>query len=131
MPCLLGSTRGVPAGSLRLVAVGLLLLAGACVDDRRRPLRPTEDIHDPNPTRRAQAVGELGRTATPDQVPLLIESLDDEDEAVRLAAGRALVDLTGHDTGYRAYAEPAELRRQVEAWRAWYAASPAGKGPVR
>lgn len=123
------STGRARAARWRLCVATLALLSSACVDERRRPLKPEQDMYDPNPTRRAQAVGELGRMARPDQVPLLIEALDDQDEAVRLAAGRALKDLTGHDTGYRAYAEPSERRRQVDAWRAWYAGqAPAGAG---
>ena len=110
-----------------LTAAGALLaaLAAGCANDRPRPLEPSDDLFDPNPTRRVQAVAEVRRTGATDHVPTLIELLDDEDESVRLMAGTALRDLTGRDSGYRPYATPAERRLQVEEWRRWWAAQPA------
>lgn len=66
-------------------------------------------------------------------VPALIPMLDDGDPSVRLAAGKALKDLTGHDSGYRASAPPEERRRQVEEWRTYWARRPgaaAGDAPL-
>ncbi len=116
-----GLRRGAPPWAQRLwlgAALGTLL--AGCVAERPRPIRPADDLLDPNPTRRVQAVGEAGRLRDLGQVPRLIELLDDEDEAVRLAAGTTLTELTGRDTGYLPYAPAAERRRQVLAWRAWW-----------
>lgn len=63
------------------------------------------------------------------QVPALILLLEDDDDAVRLAAGSALRDLTGHDTGYRAFSPPEERARQAAEWRAWWAARTAPNSP--
>ena len=50
-------------------------------------------------------------------VPLLIDRLEDEDEAVRLFAILALDKLTGHRFGYD-YSQPANRRaKSVEMWR--------------
>lgn len=121
---------GLLGAAVLLTGLSAGLLAG-CVQESKRPLKPREEIYDPNPTRRAQAVGELGRVGSDRDVPLLIEALDDQDEAVRMAAGRGLVELTGHDTGYRPYADSSELRRQVDLWRAWHAANTASGGTPR
>jgi hypothetical protein len=119
--------RGVPWGSLRSAVLLLGVLLTACANDRPRPIRPVEDLHDPSSTRRVQAVAEVRRLGSAEHVPALIEMLDDEDESVRLVAGATLKDLTGRDTGYRPYASPQERRRQVEDWRAWWAGTPQGR----
>jgi hypothetical protein len=111
-------------------AAGLLLavLATGCANDRPRPIKPSDDLFDPNPSRRVQAVTQVRRTGASEHVSTLIELLDDEDETVRLMAGTALRDLTGRDSGYLPYATPAERRLQVEAWRRWWAERPAPAG---
>ena len=37
-----------------------------------------------------------------------------------MSAGSTLKSLTGHDTGYRAFAGPDERRAHVARWRAWW-----------
>jgi HEAT repeat protein len=115
----------MPHGRRAAAASGLLLLAGlvlgGCGETARRAVRPETDLVHPFAGVRMRAVGEVRRTGDTEYVPALIERLDDDDPAVRLAAGEALVELTGHDTGYEPWAEPAERRRQVAAWRAWWA----------
>lgn len=67
------------------------------------------------------------------QVPALILLLEDDDDAVRLSAGSALRELTGHDTGYRAFAPPEERARHAAEWRTWWAARtppPPGVAPT-
>ncbi|MFM8981120.1 MAG: HEAT repeat domain-containing protein [Planctomycetia bacterium] len=120
------------AGSLALgslLATGALLalggMLGAC-SSPPRPIRPADDLASPNPSVRAQAAGEVARLGALEHLPAVIELLDDDDATVRLMAGRTLRALTGHDTGYRPYAPPDELRAQVEAWRAWWAAQAPG-----
>lgn len=111
-------------------------IASGCGSNAPRPINPEFDLHDPSGTRRAQAVTRVEVTGDTRQVPALISRLDDEDDAVRLLAGRTLKDLTGHDTGYRATMEPEERRRHIDLWRAWWASrarGPAGAAtaPVR
>lgn len=117
-----------------LQALGMVGVVGAllpgCLSAAPRRIRPAEDLVDPSPTRRLEAVSETARIRDRSQVPLLIECLDDEDEGVRLLAGATLTDLTGRDTGYVAFAPPVERRRQVEDWRRWWA-SPEGQARAR
>ncbi len=114
-----------------LLALSLAVLLGsACASEGPRPIRPVDDLHDPNPSVRSQAVSEAARRGDDVLVPELIELLDDEDGAVRLVAGQALRDLTGRDSGYRAYAPPPELHRQVQDWRAWWASRTGSAAPV-
>ena len=109
-------------------AQSLLLATVACGETSRRLVRVDEDLYDPNPSRRLAAVEAARASGSRRHVPTLIEMLDDDDGAVRLAAGRTLTELTGRDTGYVAWADPAERQGQVAAWRAWWAGSGAGGG---
>lgn len=127
----MGGRRWQQTGSR--LALGALLgaLLGAMLAgcaSPPRPIQPADDLASPNPSVRAQAVGEVARRGALEHVPAVIELLDDEDATVRLMAGRTLRALTGHDTGYRPYAAPDELRAQVEAWRAHWAAQGQGGG---
>ena len=108
-----------------------MVALAACGSTPQRPIRPEFDLHDPNPTRRTQAVSAVAASRDTSQVSALIILLDDEDEAVRLAAGKALRDITGHDSGYRASASPEERARQMEAWRVWWAAQKSGTSPTQ
>jgi len=114
-------------GILPALGVVLAAVAAGCANDRPRPISPSDDLFDPNPARRVQAVSHVRRTGATDHVPTLIELLDDEDEGVRMLAGSTLVDLTGRDSGYRPYLDPGERRAQVEDWRRWWAARGAAK----
>lgn len=129
-----GTRAGPGAPGPALLWLGVLgafcaLLPG-CLAATPRRIRPSEDLLDPNPTRRLQAVSETSRLRDQAQIPLLIERLDDADEGVRLLAGTTLTDLTGRDTGYVAFAPPAERRRQVQEWRSWWS-SPEGQARAR
>lgn len=116
---------GLRASAPRLLALALAAaLVSACTSDSPRPIRPVDDLHDPNPSVRSQAVSETARRSDDQLIPELIELLDDDDAVVRLTAGKTLRDLTGRDSGYRAYAPAPELRLQVENWRAWRASQP-------
>ena len=106
------------------IACGTLVLSlfGACASEIHRPSRPEYDLRDPGAARRLSAISTVERTGDRKEIPTLIEMLDDDDDAVRMAAGAALRGLTGHDTGYRAFAPQAERRAQIATWRAWWGA---------
>jgi len=76
-----------------------------------------------------EAVSATVGTHDASQVPALILLLEDDDDAVRLAAGSALRDLTGHDTGYRAFDPPEERARHAAMWRVWWAGRAGGPPP--
>lgn len=106
--------------------VGLL---AACASEAPRPVRPEFDLRDPSATRRLSAIATVERTSDQASVPVLIEMLDDDDDGVRMAAGAALKNLTGRDTGYRAFAPQEERRAQIATWRALVRGA-TGKTPV-
>jgi hypothetical protein len=59
-------------------------------------------------------------------IPRLIDLLQDKEPGVMRAAHTALKNLTGEDFG-PGEANPAELKRAVDAWKAWWASHKAGK----
>lgn len=77
-------------------------------------------IRNAAPLFRARAIP-LGR-GLPDAVviPSLIQSLDDNDQVVRLTAFTELKKRTGQDFGFVPYAEPRERAAAVLRWRAWW-----------
>ena len=114
------SGRRRPPGPLVAALLAASLSLPACAQGGPRPIRPEEDLYDPSPGRRTDAVLTVAKTRDAAHVPALIELLADPDPAVRMATGATLRDLTGHDTGYVAYAPPDALRAQVLGWRAWW-----------
>ncbi len=113
---LCGSGMGSPSayspmsGALLLISV-LLTSAGGCA----KPDRAAIQSADPN-----ERILGIFATATANDtlaVPLLVDRLEDEDEAVRFYAIIALDKITGQRLGYD-YAKPAGARAPAVArWR--------------
>ncbi len=55
-------------------------------------------------------------------IPMLIDSLDSDDPAVRLYAIIALEKLSGQTFDYAFYADRAERQPSIQRWRQWLAA---------
>jgi HEAT repeat protein len=100
----------------------------ACGSTPPRPVKPEFDLHDPNGARRLAAVAETVRTRDAAQVPALFALLDDEDDAVRLAAADALRDLVGRDPGYRASASRGERLAMAATWKERVGPAPRSQG---
>jgi hypothetical protein len=100
----------------RLIGVFLLILAPiGC--GRTGSYRA--NIHSDDVNERILAIREAAQKDDKTAVPLLVDRLDDEDDAVRFFAILALDKITGHRFGYD-YAEPARQRAEaVERWRAY------------
>lgn len=65
------------------------------------------------------AIRAAGEARDEQAVPLLVDRLEDEDDAVRFFTILALEKITGERFGYD-YAQPASKRaRSVEQWRAY------------
>ncbi len=111
-------------------ALAFVLIQAGCGTPAPRPLTPEFDLRHPSATRRVEAVSATMAARDTTQVPALILLLEDDDDAVRLSAGAALRELTGHDTGYRAFAPPAERARQAAEWRAWWASRGGAPAPA-
>lgn len=78
-------------------------------------------IKKPEPLVRARAIP-LGRNL-PEQkvIPELLDSLNDRDAVVRLAASEELKSRSGQDFGFVPYAEEEERAPAASRWRAWWA----------
>lgn len=99
----------------------MLLLLGACGGTPKKPLDVNAGLWDPNPAVRTDALNAARQTRDLQQVPRLIELLDDSDGGVRMSAAAALEDLTGRQTDYRPWADVEARRAAVLDWRAWWA----------
>ena len=104
---------------LALLLTGLLT-AGCGSTPKPRPIKPSTDLHHPDPSLRALAVQDLATRGDRSYLADMIELLDDRDESVRLVASGALTSLTGRESGYQAFAPRAERLAERDAWRAWY-----------
>ena len=62
-------------------------------------------------------------------VPPLLKALDDRDWSVAQGAWVALTNITGMELPFDALAAPAKRKAEVEAWRTWWDAVPAGRPP--
>lgn len=101
-----------------------LCLAGAAGGCASAPLETR--LQSVDPSVRIAAVREIAQGGHEQQVPELIERLNDEDPAVRFAAIAALELITGTRLGY-SYAAPAAKRREaVEAWRSYWSGQATG-----
>ena len=69
------------------------------------------------PAERIRAIKEVAARLERQQVPGLVDRLDDEDVAVRIAAIVALEQMTGRRFGYDAWGPPESRIESVNAWR--------------
>jgi hypothetical protein len=96
------------------LCVFLLLVVGAC---ESKPGSYRAAIQSANPDERILGIRAAAEAKDPHAVALLVDRLEDEDEAVRFFAIIALDKMTGQRFGYD-YALPASQRaRAVELWR--------------
>ena len=106
-------------------------VAGAiCVFGCRAPGPGPESLVSPDPDQRIRAIVRTAETKNANAVPLLVDRLEDEDEAVRMFAIEAIRRLTGKSMGWRYYEPPTRRAHAVAAWREWLA-GPAGGGASR
>ena len=106
------SFRGRCAAAM-LAAVVLLAPLGC------RPRAPREPLQDTDPVFVIPAIKQTAEDSRRKEIPRLIELLDHEDSAVRLASFQALRDMTGQTFDYE-YWRAAEGRREsVDKWRGW------------
>lgn len=74
---------------------------------------------DDDPSFKIPAIKQAAETQDTRAIPLLIESLDDDDPAVRFYAIQALKRLTGETFGYRFYEDASQRRDSVDQWKEW------------
>jgi hypothetical protein len=98
-----------------MVLVGVWPLAGCRLGRAKQGV----NLSSPDPNDRAKAVIIVGQSGEASAVPLLVDRLEDEDEAVRFYAIQALVKIAGTDRGYRYYEPFWQRARAVRRWRSF------------
>ena len=90
-------------------------LAAGCESSQRAAMESSDPA--------ARVRGIIRATERSDQraVSLIVDRLEDEDEAVRLVAITSLKKLTGEDRGYRPFDSLYRRDQAVQRWRAWLA----------
>ncbi|HRX87281.1 MAG TPA: HEAT repeat domain-containing protein [Phycisphaerae bacterium] len=98
---------------------GVMLAAlGGCLGAEQDPRVALEAYA---PARRIRAIKGIAERQEVRHIPGLVDRLDDEDVAVRLAAIVALERMTGHRFGYGAWDAPRQRTAAVNRWRAYMA----------
>lgn len=109
----------VPIGRLPVLAVVMLVGVAAMAGCQLGRARQGVSLSSPDPNDRAKAVIIVGQSGDASAVALLVDRLEDEDEAVRFYAIQALVKITGTDRGYRYYKPFWQRARAVRRWRSF------------
>lgn len=107
------SIRGIAIRRVALLPALMLVFLAPAACTRTR----LANIHSADPGERIMAIRDAADAQNRLAVPLIVDRLEDEDEAVRFYAILALDKMTGQRLGYD-YAKPLEARAQsVEQWR--------------
>jgi hypothetical protein len=101
----------------RMPVILIALAAAGCFSSK--PLTEEQKMNSSAGVEREQAVVDAGLRQDRSKIPTLINRLEDDDVAVRLAAINSLRSMTGKDFGYVAYDDEVKRRAAVTQWRAW------------
>lgn len=107
----------------------MILLAAAAPACRPPAAVYPEALHSESPDQRAAAACLAAERRDRDAVPLLVDRLDDDDEAVRMFAILALERITGTRLGYAYHAPEPERLRAIERWRRYLLESRPAEAP--
>lgn len=107
------------------VDLRVLIAAASLVTGVSGCASPPQGFDSPDPSALLNAITDAAGTRDQTAVPHLIEALDSDDPAVRLASIRALERITGQTLGYDHAAPPWRRAARVDEWQRWYAARPA------
>lgn len=102
----------------------ILVIAGCAGTDDARPVVPADDLYDPSPARRSEAVAAVAQARDTRYLGRLVELLEDSDPAVRALANQTLEQLTGRQTAFTSFGPAAERRAHADGWRAWMSGQP-------
>ena len=118
------------AGVLAAGVAAVLVLPLAGCGPTRTPY--PESLNSHRPEERILAAKHAAEIGDRDVIGILVDRLEDDDEAVRLFAILALEKLTGTRHGYDYHADQSLRQRAVERWRRYVAlqsaSSPASPG---
>lgn len=119
-------TRQPPAAHLKGPAL-LLVVCMMSAASLHCVAPPPSRIQSADVNQRILAIYAAAESGDKQSVPLLVDRLEDEDEAVRFYAILALDKMTGRRLGYDYASPPSERAKAVERWRRFVRAS----GPAR
>ncbi len=111
----------------RMVLILGVLAAAGCFSFNPKPLTEEQKMNSSAGVEREQAVVDAGLRQDRARIPTLINRLEDDDVAVRLAAINSLRSMTGKDFGYVAYDDEMTRRAAVTRWREWWRKEGGGK----
>ena len=80
---------------------------------------PTPNVAAPEIEAKIPGIKQAGETQDRSALPALVDSLDDEDPAVRLFAIAALEKFTGDRFGYEYYLDEEQRKPPIARWREW------------
>lgn len=109
----------------RIIVVTILLIAGlgaslpGCRGGMMIFNADRSEIQSADPAVRIRAIIHASRAKDAKATPLIVDRLEDEDEAVRIVAIESLKQLTSKDFGYRPYDPPYVRSAAVARWRGW------------
>ena len=111
--------RALVDATMRMTAEGKHAIAGIVREADLSPTRVDDlmVLHDAllRPVTRV-----LGDLDSPEAIEPLIDTLEDEDPAVREMAMVSLRAITGRNFKFDAVASPADRAKKVKAWRQWW-----------
>lgn len=84
-----------------------------------RGKQPIPNVAAPEIEARIPGIKRAGETHDRSALPQLVDSLDDEDPAVRLFAIGALEKFTGNRFGYEYYLDEDQRKPAIARWREW------------
>jgi hypothetical protein len=99
-------------------AAGLILILACCSLACRGKLPPPNPAAE-NIEARIPGIKRAGETHDRSALPQLVDSLNDEDPAVRLFAIAALEKFTGDRFGYEYYLDEDQRKPAIARWREW------------
>jgi hypothetical protein len=97
---------------------GWILILALCSLACRGKLPPPNPAAE-NIEARIPGIKEAGETHDRSALPSLVDSLDDDDPAVRLFAIVALEKFTGDRFGYEYYLDEEQRKPAIARWREW------------
>ena len=74
-------------------------------------------LQSEDPLERIAGAKQAAEAKDPEAVPLLIDRLEDDDEAVRMYTIMALRRLEGTDLGYKYWSDEVDRARAAQRWR--------------
>jgi len=110
--------EGIGSPPVKVFVLTLLSLVSGCASTGARARIQAQDPGD-----RVRAIIQAAEQSDRQAIPLIIDRLEDEDEAVRTVAALALRKLTNQDLGYRPYDSLYRRTEAIERWHQWLAES--------